>query len=269
MGKEWVKVVVASIFEMVWVTGLAHANNFFEWLATAIGILVSFYLLTSAVKKLPIGTVYAVFAGMGSIGSILVGAVFFGETINVLKIVFMTTLILGVIGLKLIESKNQENPEDFENLADETEHIVYANINKKAKKIAGENKGNETALTDSINPELKENEVNSTDVVKDEEVVESQFEEVTDGLVEPKQVSEGETSILETDSSSTDSNVVAGTNDLVLTDSETTDMSADQALENETEDVELDEMAALKLKIDSLVKKLDMIDIEDNSKGGN
>ncbi|WEG72670.1 DMT family transporter [Vagococcus intermedius] len=104
MTKEWLKVVVASIFEMVWVSGLAHASTPLEWFFTAIGVVVSFYLLTSSVKHLPIGTVYAVFAGLGSVGSIIVGAVFFNESVSLLKLVFMGTLILGILGLKLIET---------------------------------------------------------------------------------------------------------------------------------------------------------------------
>lgn len=108
MTKEWLKVIFASLFELVWVSGLAHASTPVEWLFTAIGVVVSFYLLTSSVKKLPIGTVYAVFAGLGSIGSIIVGLVFFGESISPLKIVFMGTLLLGIIGLKLIETDKDE-----------------------------------------------------------------------------------------------------------------------------------------------------------------
>ncbi|MDF0478850.1 SMR family transporter [Vagococcus sp. PNs007] len=108
MTKEWLKVVFASLFELVWVSGLAHASTVLEWVLTAIGVVVSFYLLTSSVKKLPIGTVYAVFAGLGSIGSIIVGVTFFGESISLLKIVFMGTLLLGIIGLKLIETDKDE-----------------------------------------------------------------------------------------------------------------------------------------------------------------
>lgn len=119
MEKEWLKVIAASLFELVWVTGLAHAGNFFEWLVTSLGVIGSFYLLTSAIKRLPIGTVYAVFAGLGSIGSILVGTLFFGENLSFLKIIFMITLVGGIIGLKLIETPgdeadqliNQETPE--------------------------------------------------------------------------------------------------------------------------------------------------------------
>lgn len=108
MTKEWIKVLLASVFELVWVSGLGHAETVLQWLITGAGVVISFVLLTQAAKTLPIGTVYAVFAGIGSVGSILVGVVFFHESISVLKIVFMGTLILGIIGLKLIETPHEE-----------------------------------------------------------------------------------------------------------------------------------------------------------------
>lgn len=110
MTKEWLKVLFASIFELVWVSGLGHAETVVQWVLTGAGVVISFVLLTQAAKTLPIGTVYAVFAGIGSVGSIIVGVFFFGEHVSPLKLVFMGTLILGIVGLKLIETpKKEEN----------------------------------------------------------------------------------------------------------------------------------------------------------------
>lgn len=108
MTKEWLKVLFASIFELVWVSGLGHAETLFQWVLTGAGVVISFILLTEAAKTLPIGTVYAVFAGIGSVGSIIVGVLFFGEDVNPLKLLFIGTLILGIIGLKLIETPVEE-----------------------------------------------------------------------------------------------------------------------------------------------------------------
>ncbi|WP_314059709.1 multidrug efflux SMR transporter [uncultured Vagococcus sp.] len=108
MTKEWLKVLFASIFELVWVSGLGHAETLFQWVLTGAGVVISFILLTEAAKTLPIGTVYAVFAGIGSVGSIIVGVLFFGEDVSPLKLLFMVTLILGIIGLKLIETPVKE-----------------------------------------------------------------------------------------------------------------------------------------------------------------
>lgn len=108
MTKDWLMVLVASLFELVWVTGLAHATTPFQYVLTGIGVVVSFVLLTAAIKRLPVGTVYAVFAGLGSIGSIIVGYAFFNEVISLAKLFFMGTLLIGILGLKLVES----SPED-------------------------------------------------------------------------------------------------------------------------------------------------------------
>ncbi len=108
MTKEWLKVLFASIFELVWVSGLGHAETILQWVLTGAGVVISFVLLTKAAKTLPIGTVYAVFAGIGSVGSIIVGVIFFGEQISFLKLVFMGTLIMGIVGLKLIETPAKE-----------------------------------------------------------------------------------------------------------------------------------------------------------------
>lgn len=111
MRKEWLKVLFASVFELVWVTGLAHAHTPFQMVLTAIGVVVSFVLLTASVKHLPVGTVYAVFAGLGSIGSIVIGVAIFEEEISLLKIFFMATLLIGIIGLKLVETDKEEEGE--------------------------------------------------------------------------------------------------------------------------------------------------------------
>ena len=66
INRNWVKVFIAAFFEVFWVIGLKHANSAWEWLGTAISIFLSFYLMIMAGRKLPVGTVYAVFVGMGT-----------------------------------------------------------------------------------------------------------------------------------------------------------------------------------------------------------
>lgn len=236
MKREWLKVVVASFFELIWVTGLAHANNFFEWLITAVAVVISFYLLTSAVKKLPIGTVYAIFAGLGSVGSILVGTWFFGENISWVKIFFMTTLILGIIGLKLIESKNQENSEDFENIEDETEHIIYSN---KTKKMVKESKKIEKSEVKAAHKKHKQNKkLSKGQALPINEPNESEQLNLTE----------------EEDSLVTEVELAAETSNNI-------EIPVELDVENETH--QLDEMDTLKLKINDLVKKLETLEIEE------
>ncbi|WP_405102785.1 DMT family transporter [Oceanobacillus sp. FSL H7-0719] len=102
MNKEWVKVFIAAFFEVFWVIGLKHANDFWTWSGTALAIFVSFYLMIMAGKKLPVGTVYAIFVGLGTAGTVFSEILFFGETVEAQKIILILVLLAGVIGLKLV-----------------------------------------------------------------------------------------------------------------------------------------------------------------------
>ncbi len=64
MNKSWNTVFLAGLFEIGWVVGLKHANSIFTWILTAVAIYASMHLLIIASRKLPVGTAYAVFAGM-------------------------------------------------------------------------------------------------------------------------------------------------------------------------------------------------------------
>lgn len=107
MNKDWIKVFVAAFFEVLWVIGLKHANSFWTWGGTVIAIIISFYVMIMAGKKLPVGTVYAVFVGLGTAGTILSEVLFFGEPFKLAKILLILLLLAGVIGLKLV-TKDQE-----------------------------------------------------------------------------------------------------------------------------------------------------------------
>lgn len=108
MNSNWSFVLLAGILEVFWVSGLKHATNGFDWAITIGAIAVSFFLLTLASKKLPIGTLYAVFAGIGTAGTVLAEMLVFGEPFNLMKIILIGTLLCGVIGLKVLSSKEQE-----------------------------------------------------------------------------------------------------------------------------------------------------------------
>ncbi|KAB2489455.1 DMT family transporter [Priestia endophytica] len=109
MDKNWIKVIVAAIFEVGWVVGLKHAFDFWTWTGTAIAIFISFYLMITAGRKLPVGTVYAVFVGLGTTGTVLFEIFFFGEAFKVSKILLILLLLVGVVGLKLVtKDKSKE-----------------------------------------------------------------------------------------------------------------------------------------------------------------
>lgn len=99
---NWIKIIIASIFEVGWVVGLTHATTGLEWMLTLIAIFLSFYLLIDASKMLPVGTSYAVFVGLGTTGVTIFDFAFFGQEVNYGKIILILTLLLGVICLKLV-----------------------------------------------------------------------------------------------------------------------------------------------------------------------
>ncbi|MUG45743.1 DMT family transporter [Paenibacillus woosongensis] len=112
MNNNWIKVVIAAFFEVFWVIGLKHAHDFWTWTGTVISIIVSFYLMIMAGRKLPVGTVYAVFVGLGTAGTVFSDIVFFGEPFKLAKLILIVVLLSGVMGLKLVTNdKGQEGIE--------------------------------------------------------------------------------------------------------------------------------------------------------------
>ena len=108
MNKDWIKVFIAAFFEVSWVIGLKHADSLWDWVGTCIAIFISFYLMIMAGQKLPVGTVYAVFVGMGTAGTVLADIIFFGEPFELKKIILILILVAGVVGLKLVTKDQQE-----------------------------------------------------------------------------------------------------------------------------------------------------------------
>lgn len=108
MNKEWMKVFIAAFFEVFWVIGLKHADDIWTWTGTAIAIAISFYLMIMAGKTLPVGTVYAVFVGLGTAGTVIADIMFFGDVFNAGKIGLIVLLLAGVVGLKLVTKDEKE-----------------------------------------------------------------------------------------------------------------------------------------------------------------
>ena len=102
MNKDWIKVFIAAFFEVFWVIGLKHAHDFLTWAGTVVAILISFYVMIMAGRKLPVGTVYAVFVGLGTAGTVFSEILFFGEPFKVGKALLILILLAGVMGLKLV-----------------------------------------------------------------------------------------------------------------------------------------------------------------------
>jgi paired small multidrug resistance pump len=108
MNANWMKVFIGAFFEVFWVIGLKHSNSFWSWTGTVISIMISFYLIIIAGRKLPVGTVYAVFVGLGTAGTVISEIIFFGEPIKLEKILLILLLLAGVLGLKLLTADDKQ-----------------------------------------------------------------------------------------------------------------------------------------------------------------
>ncbi|MCT7910242.1 quaternary ammonium compound efflux SMR transporter SugE [Arcobacter lacus] len=100
---SWVTLVIAGIFEIFWAVGLKYTDGFSKLipsLFTIIAMLVSIWLLSLSLKTLPLGTAYAVWVGIGTVGTVIAGIMLFGDSINIIRIISILFIILGIIGLK-------------------------------------------------------------------------------------------------------------------------------------------------------------------------
>ncbi|MFS0654412.1 DMT family transporter [Bacillus sp. 179-C3.3 HS] len=97
---KWGYVFIAAIFEVCWVMGLKYASTLGEWSATIVCIIISFTLLLKATNVLPVGSLYAVFTGLGTAGTVILGMIL-GEPVHVGKLLLIMMLLCGVLGLKL------------------------------------------------------------------------------------------------------------------------------------------------------------------------
>ncbi|MHA6260153.1 DMT family transporter [Sporosarcina sp. CAU 1771] len=97
----WLYVLFAAIVEVFWVIGLRYSDTVWEWLATIIAIIFSFYFIIKACEKLPSGTVYAVFTGSGAAAIVLTEFLVFGAEFSIWKVVFIGLIIIGVVGIKV------------------------------------------------------------------------------------------------------------------------------------------------------------------------
>jgi quaternary ammonium compound-resistance protein SugE len=104
----WILVVVAGALEMVWSYSAKRADGWTHWGwagLTMVASLASFFLLTYALKLLPLGTAYAAWTGIGAVGSFIVGIVLLGEPASAPRIFSALLIVGGVIGLRLASPK--------------------------------------------------------------------------------------------------------------------------------------------------------------------
>ncbi len=103
----WIHLLVAGFFEVFWAIGLKMSHGFTNlWISilTVIGMIASFYFLALALKNIPLGTAYAVWTGIGTIGTIILGILLFKEPASILRLVCILLIVSGITGLKLLSA---------------------------------------------------------------------------------------------------------------------------------------------------------------------
>ena len=103
--KAWIILFIAGIFEMMWTVGLKYSEGFtrlYPSLFTVATLIVSMVLLGISVKTLPLGTAYAVWTGIGAVGTVIFGMILFNESRELIRIFFIFLIIIGIAGLKFV-----------------------------------------------------------------------------------------------------------------------------------------------------------------------
>jgi quaternary ammonium compound-resistance protein SugE len=101
----WVYLTIAGLFEIGWAIGLKYSDGFSKAvpsLLTVVAMAFSLWLLSLAMRTIPVGTAYAVWTGIGAIGVAVLGMVLFGESREFLRIFCLFLIIAGIVGLKLV-----------------------------------------------------------------------------------------------------------------------------------------------------------------------
>jgi quaternary ammonium compound-resistance protein SugE len=102
---SWPTLVVAGLFEIAWAIGLEYSDGLSKplpTLGTALALVVSMVLLARAVQDLPIGTAYAVWTGIGAVGTAALGIVLFDEPATAARLGFMSVIVVGIVGLHTV-----------------------------------------------------------------------------------------------------------------------------------------------------------------------
>lgn len=101
---SWIILLLAGLFEVGWAIGLKYTEGFTRPLPTLLTVsamLVSLGLLGLAMKELPLGTAYAIWTGVGAVGTVIAGIILFGESMALMRLASVALIVTGLIGLKM------------------------------------------------------------------------------------------------------------------------------------------------------------------------
>ena len=101
----WFILFIAGLFEVAWAVGIKYTEGWTRlWPAvfTLLAMAASFYLLSMALKHIPMGTAYAVWTGIGTIGTVIYGIIYFKEPADVLRVICIMLIVFGIVGLRML-----------------------------------------------------------------------------------------------------------------------------------------------------------------------
>ena len=101
---KWLMLIVAGLFEMGWAIGLKYSEGFTKLIPsifTIVGMIASFYFLSLALKSLPLSTAYAIWTGIGTVGTVTLGIILFKEPIDIIRLICIGFKVVGIVGLKV------------------------------------------------------------------------------------------------------------------------------------------------------------------------
>ncbi|MBS7597297.1 quaternary ammonium compound efflux SMR transporter SugE [Pseudomonas sp. RC2C2] len=104
---SWIILFFAGLFEVGWAVGLKYTDGFSRPLPTVLTVaamVISLGLLGLAMKELPLGTAYAIWTGVGAVGTVIAGIILFGESMPLVRLVSVALIICGLVGLKVSTS---------------------------------------------------------------------------------------------------------------------------------------------------------------------
>ena len=102
---EWIYLLIAGFLGVAWAIGMKMSNGFTDVkisVLTVIGMIASFYFLALSLKHIPLGTAYAVWTGIGTVGTVIFGVILFKEPASVVRFLCIFLILAGIVGLKLL-----------------------------------------------------------------------------------------------------------------------------------------------------------------------
>ncbi len=104
---KWVMLIIAGLLETGWAVGLKYSHGFTKpipSILTITGMIASFFFLSLALKSLPLGTAYAIWTGIGTVGTVVLGIILFKEPVDIIRLICISFIVVGIVGLKVVSA---------------------------------------------------------------------------------------------------------------------------------------------------------------------